>query len=135
MPESDKPWMQNPHWLDHIKYVHARDFKGMIDDTFTDDVIMYHNFEFFKTPPPYVVKGKKDVLNHWLTIFQRQGDGLKFGDPIIWSESADHIAYQIFIESPNTGRRLMNVLWLFRDGKVCQYFSYAYKLPIEWVEL
>lgn len=112
---------------EHMEYVKNKDFEGMVNDTFTDDAVLYHNFPFFDSPPPYVVKSKKAIIEAEIAIFERQGD-LEVGEPQNFSESDDHLCYQIEINSPNTGRWMVTDFWYLKDGKIFQYFAYGYKL-------
>jgi len=114
-------------WEEHMKYVIAMDIEGMVNNTFHDDAVLYHNFPFFDTPGPYVVKGKKDIIAHEKVIFTRQGK-MEVGEPFDWSESDSHICYQIVVNSPNTGRWMVTDFWYLKDHKIFQYFAYGYKL-------
>ena len=117
-------------WEEHMKYILAKDIAGMVNDTFQEDAVCYHNFPFFDSPPPYVIKGKQNIIRALATIFERQG-ALKAEEPFGWSESDDHIAYQIIVDSPNTGRWMVTDLWLLRDGKITHYFGYGNQLPLD----
>jgi hypothetical protein len=115
---------------EHMRYVRAQDIAGMVRDTFHDEAVYYHNFPFFETPPPFVITGKDKIIAALSTIFERQGD-IRVGEPMGWSESDNHIAFQILVTSPNTGSWLVSDFWYLRDGKVFLYFGYGMPMPLQ----
>jgi len=115
---------------EHMRYVRAKDIAGMVHDTFHDEAVYYHNFPFFETPPPFVITGKDKIIAALSTVFERQGD-LRVGEPMGWSESDNHIAFQVLVTSPNTGSWLVSDFWYLRDGKVFQYFGYGMPMPLQ----
>lgn len=114
---------------EHMRYVRAMDIEGMVRDTFDDEAVYYHNFPFFETPPPFVLTGKGKIAHALKIIFERQGN-LRVGEPMGWSESDHHIAFQVVVTSPNTGSWLVSDFWYLRDGKVFLYFGYGQPLPV-----
>lgn len=117
-------------WFDeHVRYVMAGDIAGMVNNTFRDDAVYYHNFPFFDAPPPFVISGKENIIKAMSVIFERQGK-MRVGEPIDWSESDNHIALQILVISPNTGSWLITDFFGLRDGKVSEYFGYGRQLPL-----
>jgi len=111
-----------------MRYIAANDIVGMVNNTFTDDGVLYHNFPFFESPPPYVVRGKNAIIQANTLIFQRQGK-IEAEEPFNFAEGDDFICFQIKFRSPNTGRWLVNDFWLLRAGRIAHCFSFGY--PIE----
>ncbi|HYW78451.1 MAG TPA: nuclear transport factor 2 family protein [Thermoguttaceae bacterium] len=112
---------------EHMEYIMAKDFAAMVNETYTDDCVLVHNFAFFDDPPPYTVRGKEAIIEAETKIFQRQGD-IEPGEPFNFVEGDDFLAFQIIVTSPNTGRWLINDVWHLRDGKIDRYFAFGYHL-------
>jgi len=114
---------------EHMQYIATKDIASMVNNTYTEDAILYHNFPFFDGPPPYVVQGKEAIIKAKETIFapENQGD-IQAGEPFNFVESKDFIGFQIVVTSPNTGKWLITDAWVLRDGKIARYFAMGYRL-------
>lgn len=48
------PTSKRQFFEEHMRYVAAQDIDTMVNQTYTDDAILYHNFPYFDGPPPLV---------------------------------------------------------------------------------
>jgi len=114
---------------EHMEYVARKDFAGMVNDTYTEDVIFYHNFPFFPGNPPYIFRGKEETIRAESTIFDPKNQGqISAGEPFNFVENKDFIGFQIIVTSPNTGKWLITDAWVLRNGKIAVYYAMGYKL-------
>ena len=114
---------------EHMQYLAAKDVAGMVNNTYTEDAILYHNFPFFDGDPPYIVQGREAIIKTEEIIFAPENQGeIEAGEPFNFVESEDFLGFQIIVKSPNTGKWLITDAWVLRDGKIARYFAMGYRL-------
>lgn len=112
---------------EHMEYIAKGDYEGMVNDTYADDAVLYHNFPFFKGESPYIARGKKEIIDMEKVIFDPKNQGkITAGDPFNFVATEDFIGFQIIVTSPNTGKWLNTDAWVLRDGKITQYYAMGY---------
>jgi hypothetical protein len=114
---------------EHMGYVGKQDIVGMVNNTYTDDAVLYHTFDFFETKPPHVVQGKEAIIKAQQTIFGPEAQGqIQAGEPFNFVATEEYIAFQIQIVSPNTGTWIVNDVWILRDDKIARQFVLGTKI-------
>lgn len=114
---------------EHMRYVAARDIATMVNNTYTDDAVLYHNFPYFEGPPPYTHRGKEAIINAQSTIFDPRNHGaIEAGEPFNFIEGEDFIFFQIPIRTPDRGRWVNTDFWVIRDNKLAYQFVFGYRV-------
>ncbi len=113
----------------HMGYLSRGDIEGMVRDTFTEDIVMYHNMPFFEGKPPYTLHGRKEVTASQKVIFDPKNQGIvTASDPFNVVEDGDFLGFQAIVTSQNTGKWLMSDVWQLRGDTIAVYWVMAYLL-------
>jgi hypothetical protein len=112
---------------EHMKYVASLDLESMVNNTFTEDAVYYHNLPFFEEEPPHIVRGRRAIIDALTVIAGRQG-AFTVEPPTSFSESDLHVCFHCILKSPNTCGRLLNEFRLIKGDKVSHCFGYGYNL-------
>lgn len=116
---------------EHMKYIGAQDIDTMVNNTYADDAVLYHNFPYFEGEPPYRHEGKAEIIKAHRTIFAPENHGsIKVGPPFnyIEEEGAETIFFQVPIETPNTGNWVNVDFWILKDGKLYRQYVFGNKI-------
>lgn len=114
---------------EHMRYVLAGDIATMVDETYTDDAVLYHNFEYFPGPPPYTHHGKQAIIDAQRTIFSPANHGaIGAGEVFNLIGGPDFLFFQIPIQTAHRGRWQNTDLWVIRDGKLAYQFVFGYRI-------
>jgi ketosteroid isomerase-like protein len=116
---------------EHMRYVAAQDIDTMVNITYTDDAVLYHNFPYFEGLPPYTHQGKEAIINAQITIFNPQNHGaIKAGEPLNFIEGEDFIFFQIPITTPDRGNWVNTDFWVIRDNNLAYQFVFGYRVDV-----
>lgn len=113
---------------EHMQYVGAQDIATMVNSTYDEGAVLYHNFPYFEGPAPYLHEGKAEIIRAHLTIFSPENHGaIKAGAPFnyIEEEGESTIFFQIPIETPNRGNWVNTDFWILRDGKLYRQYVFG----------
>ena len=118
---------------EHMRYVAAQDIATMVNKTYTDDAVLYHNFPYFPGEPPYIHHGKAEIIRAQQTIFAPQNHGAiePVGEVFNFMEAEgapDSLFFQILIRSPTKGLFLNTDFWILEQGKMKHQFVSGYQL-------
>jgi hypothetical protein len=112
---------------EHMKYIVAKDMAGMIQDTYTEDAILYNAFPFLDTPPPNVITGTKELIKVFESYLEYQGE-IEVNSLYNFLETEDVISFQATITSPKTGKWAVGDTWILRNRKIARHFGFAHRL-------
>ncbi len=113
----------------HMRYIAKGDIAAMINDTFTEDAEFHHNWPFFAGEPPYVVRGRPEIIEATEIIFAPDHQGkIVAGEPFNFVSGEGFLAFQIYVTSPVTGRWLITDCWLLRGDQIAKYVSFGYNI-------
>ena len=118
---------------DHMRYIAAQDIATMVDKTYSDEAVLYHNFPYFPGNAPYIHRGKKDIIEAHKTIFAPDNHGAitAVGDVFNFIEGIQDttsLFFQILIKSPTKGLFLNSDFWILENNKMKHQFVVGYKL-------
>jgi len=120
---------QRAFFEEHMRYVLAGDIETMVNETYTDDAVLYHNFPYFDGPPPYTHRGKQAIIHAQQTIFLPENHGaIGAGDPFNLIDGLDFLFFQIPIQTRDKGRWQNTDFWTIRDGKMAYQFVFGYRI-------
>ncbi len=121
------PTSKRQFFEEHMRYVAAQDIDTMVNQTYTDDAILYHNFPYFDGLPPYIHQGKEAIIKAQRTIFDPRNHGaIEAGAPFNFIEGDDFIFFQIPIKTPDRGNWVNTDFWAIRDNKLAYQFVFGY---------
>lgn len=112
---------------EHMQYIVAKDMAGMINNTYTEDAILYNAFPFLDTPPPNVITGSEELIKVFNAYLDYQGE-IQVDSLYNFLETEDVISFQATITSPKTGKWAVGDTWLLKDGKIARHFGFAHRL-------
>jgi hypothetical protein len=112
---------------EHMQYIVAKDVAGMIDNTYTEDAILYNAFPFLDTPPPNVIQGPEELKKVFKAYLDWQGE-IQVDSLYNFLDTEDVISFQAVITSPNTGKWAVGDVWYMQDSKIARHFGFAHKL-------
>jgi hypothetical protein len=118
---------------EHMRYITAQDIEKMVNETYADDAVLYHNFPYFEGSPPFLHRGKREIIDAHRTIFAPQNHGAiePVGEVFNFIEGVgdtNSLLFQILIKSPTKGLFLNSDFWIFGDGKMKHQFVTGYSL-------
>ncbi len=122
----------------HMKYIAAQDIARMVNDTYTDDAILYHTFPYFPGQPPYRHVGKEAIIEAHRIIFSPENHGAiePVGEVFNFIEgggdASQTLFFQVVIKSPTKGIFLNTDFWIFEAGKMKHQFVTGYHLKPLW---
>ena len=111
---------------EHMKFLSENDVDGMIDNQYTEDAVLISPFDVLDTPPPHIVRGRKDLKKFFRKYVDWQG-AINVESLYDFAETEDAISFQAVFTS-NTGRLLVGDAWYMREGMIAYHFSFAHKL-------
>ncbi|HEY9873905.1 MAG TPA: hypothetical protein V6D12_10740 [Candidatus Obscuribacterales bacterium] len=112
---------------EHMQYIVAKDMAGMINNTYTEDAILYNAFPFLDTPPPNVIQGREELIKVFNAYLDYQGE-IQVDSLYNFLETEDVISFQATITSPKTGKWAVGDAWLLQNGKIARHFGFAHRL-------
>jgi len=111
---------------EHMKFLSENDVDGMIDNQYTEDAVLISPFDILDTPPPHIVRGRKDLKKFFRKYVDWQG-AINVESLYDFAETEEAISFQAVFTS-NTGRWLVGDAWYMRGGMIAYHFSFAHKL-------
>jgi hypothetical protein len=114
---------------EHMKYIGAGDVKGMVNNTYAENAILYNAFPCIDEPPPNVIKGRESLINLFEIYLAYQGE-IEVDNLYNFLETEDVISFQAVITSSKTGKWAVADTWLMdKDFKqIVRHFGVAHKL-------
>lgn len=112
---------------EHINYLMTGDVEGMINNTYTEDAILYNAFPFLDSPPANVIQGRPELIKVFKAYLDYQGE-IQVDSLYNFLETEDVISFQATITSPKTGKWVVADIWLMEGGKIARHFGVAHHL-------
>ncbi|MDJ0730918.1 MAG: nuclear transport factor 2 family protein [Crocosphaera sp.] len=112
---------------EHINYLTTGDVEGMVNNTYTEDAILYNAFPCLDTPPPNVIKGREELIKLFKTYLAYQGE-IQVDSLDNFLVTEDVISFQGTITSPKTGKWVVADIWLMDAGQIARHFGVAHRL-------
>jgi len=114
---------------EHMKYLEAGDVKGMVNNSYAEDAILYNAFPCIDAPPPNVIRGRAELIKLFEIYLAYQGE-IKVDSLYNFLETEDVISFQALITSPKTGKWAVGDVWMMDKEfkQIVRHFGFAHKL-------
>lgn len=110
----------------HTNYLWARDFEGMIKNTYTPDAILVSAFDVLDTPPPHVVHAGPEMIDFFVRWFDYHGE-MSFDSLYDFVELGDSIFFQAMMTS-QAGKWVVGEAWHLVGDKIDRHYGFCHKL-------
>ena len=108
---------------EHMRYLAAGDIVGLINNTYHEDAILFHNLPYFEGPSPHRHQGREEIINAHLVFMRPDNLGAaQVGEMSNWIEDGDHICFQIPLTIPGDGTWVNTTMWVLLGGMLAREY-------------
>lgn len=111
----------------HVAYLMERRVEEMVEETYTENGILYNAFPFLPEPPPHVFRGRRQLIEAFNLYLDYQGV-IQVESVSHFLETEDTISFQAVLRSEKTGRWAVGDIWMLESGRIARHFGFAHSL-------